>query len=633
MPESQHSKPSHRAIATGLLAVALIVTWFAYSPGISGGLHFDDPHNLGGLSEVRDRDSALRFIVSGQAGPLGRPLALATFVPQADAWPDQPDVFLRANIVIHLVNALLVSGFLYLLGLARGSADRDAAYAAVGGAALWMVMPILASSSLFIVQRMTTVSATFVLLGAIGYLLARQLTMRRPILGLLLMTIALGIGAGLGALAKESGVLLIVFVLAAEATLLTRPQGIRSSTWRIWFTAVLLAPAALLGWYLVDILPYPDSVVHFRGFNGAERLITQAEILWRYLYLAFLPSPPALGPYHDDYRILTSFVQPAAIISVGAWLSIVALAFFLRQKAPLLTFAVAWFLGGHLIESFTVPLELYYEHRNYLPMIGPVYALAAGMLSVSGQWRRWMRPLLAVYFSLMAALLFSVTSLWGNPPLAAEIWQIYRPDSLRATERLAEKCESEGDPRTALRVLRSYADRNTQDTGVRITILQISCQIERELNHSAFAEKLAQDLRDAPYTPNAVNGLFTLHELIRRGSCPQLSQTGIYSMAEALLANPRYALPPIVHNIHVLLGRIAMEFGDLDLTMHHMESALAISPNPQTLALSIEILNSAGLQAESEELIRTVNQRRPRHPIKAALWDQQVRELQNNLEH
>ena len=33
-------------------------------------------------------------------------------------------------------------------------------------------------------------------------------------------------------------------------------------------------------------------------------------------------------------------------------------------------FGIAFFLGGHLLESTVLPLELYYEHRNYLPSFG-----------------------------------------------------------------------------------------------------------------------------------------------------------------------------------------------------------------------------------------------------------------------
>lgn len=628
MPDRNPERLKQHTLAAFLFLLALVTTWFAYAPGISGGLHFDDPPNLSGLAQVSNAESAINFIVSGHAGPLGRPLALATFVPEAHAWPDAPGVFLRTNILIHLLNGTLVCWFLYLLGLARGSEDRHAAFAAIGAAAIWMLMPILASTSLFIVQRMTTLSATFVLLGAIGYFYARRYAGKYPLVALAFMSLALGLGAGLGALSKESGVLLFLFALVMEATLLDRPTGIPKTLWRTWFTIALVVPPLMLGWYLVSVLPYSEGIILRRGFTGFERLITQAEILWQYLFLAFLPSPPRLGPYHDSYRLLTSLSQPAALLSVLGWGLTILAAALARRRAPLFTFAVTWFLCGHLIESTTVSLELYYEHRNYLPLIGPAYALVASALSVSRQWRPKIVGLLGIYSLLLAGLLFSVTSLSGNPALAAEMWQIYNPDSLRATQRLARQNENTGDPWTALRFLRGYLERHPEATYVGVSILQISCQVEPDKNHGVVVEQLKYDLRDAPYSHSTFGAISGLYGLIQSGSCAQVDSDGIYMMAQGLLENPRYNIPIVRHNLHVLMARIGMERADLGLTMHHMEEALARHPDINTITLAVGLLNSAGLQEKSLELLNDAAQWRPRHPVRAAQWDKRVNLLQ-----
>lgn len=624
MPDNAPSTLNHRGIAAALLLLALTITWFAYAPGVNGGLHFDDPTNLGGLAQVRDRDSAIDFIVSGQAGPLGRPLALATFVPQAHAWPDQPGVFLSTNILIHLFNGFLVAWFLYLIGLARGMEDRHAVFTAVGGAAVWMLMPILASSSLFIVQRMATLSAMFVLLGTIGYLHARRLAPERPVLALVLMSVALGFGATLGALSKESGALLVLFALVVEITLLKRPDRVQPTLWRAWFAIVLLVPATILAWYLVSFLPYSEGTILRRGFTGFERLITQAEILWRYLLLAFAPSPPNLGPYHDDYTLLRSLAEPAALISIVAWAFTIASAIAFRRRAPLFTFAVAWYLCGHLVESTTVPLELYYEHRNYLPLVGPAYALVAGALSVPREWRLKVAALLGAYCVLLAGILFSVTSLSGNPQLAAEMWQIYKPDSLRATQRLAQQKEIAGAPWTALKLMRGYLDRNPDAKAVAVTILHISCQLERDADHREFARQLIEDLRVASYSHSTFSDLSSLYELVQGGLCPKIDSTDIYQMAESLLENPRHNLPIVRHNLHILMARIAMERGDLGLTMMHMEEALTRYPDLDTLTLAVGILNSGGLQKMSLALLQDANQWRPNHPVRASRWDRRI---------
>ena len=66
---------------------------------------------------------------------------------------------------------------------------------------------------------------------------------------------------------------------------------------------------------------------------------------------------------------------PATLASIVAIVLLVATAWKYRKKAPVYTFAVFWFLGGHILESTVVPLELYIEHRNYLPLLGPIFAV------------------------------------------------------------------------------------------------------------------------------------------------------------------------------------------------------------------------------------------------------------------
>src|SRR5690606_31906337 len=131
---------------------------------------------------------------SGDAGPLGRPIALASFVPQASAWGETAEPFLRVNILIHLANAGLLAWVLRLLTVACGMRRNDGIFVVVAGATIWLFMPLLASASLMIVQRMTTLSALFVLAALGSYLWARQSLADNPKDALAGMTAALAFG-------------------------------------------------------------------------------------------------------------------------------------------------------------------------------------------------------------------------------------------------------------------------------------------------------------------------------------------------------------------------------------------------------------------------------------------------------
>lgn len=623
-----HTRTGQLPAAIILLA-ALLVAWFAYLPGTGGSLHFDDQSNLQQLRVVQDRDSALRFIASGTAGPLGRPLALASFAPQAYAWPQSTDVLLRTNILIHLVNGALVAWLLYLVGTARGQDPGRAAVTGAVSGAIWLLLPILASSSLFIVQRMTTLAAVFALAGAIGYLYARRSIDSRPYVALAGMTAALALGTAFGMLAKENGALLLIYVLVLEFTLLPRPAIHGTFRWRSWYAVVLLVPLVVLVAYLATRLPYPEVTVLRREFTGSERLITQAQILWQYLYLAFLPNPAALGPFHDHLPVQRTLFSPGTLLAVGSWIAVVTTAVALRKRCPLLLFAVAWYLLGHSLESSTLSLELYFEHRNYLPLIGPVYALIDAALSVSSQWRRVVAASLTAYGAVLAATLFSFTSLWGHPSLAAEMWYIYNPESSRAAQYLAQQLQLSGDQHTARRVLDKVMERDPGAHGVKLQTLQIACVLEPEHNHADTVRELGDAFVTTRFSYGIQEALTWLYDTGHAKTCSGVGTDALYRLSAALARNPSFHQSRVTHhNLHVLMARIGMENRDLDLTMHHMEKALDIYPNPYALSFTVAILNSAGLFDEATRIVDQAQGWRPSHPLRAWVWRDQLTRLQ-----
>ena len=102
------------------LVLLLLITWFCYQPALDGAFQLDDRSNLADLSRVDDFDSGVNFALSGSAGPTGRPIALASFAMQADAWEEGARDFLQINILIHLLNAGLLAFCLFRLALLSG---------------------------------------------------------------------------------------------------------------------------------------------------------------------------------------------------------------------------------------------------------------------------------------------------------------------------------------------------------------------------------------------------------------------------------------------------------------------------------------------------------------------------------
>jgi hypothetical protein len=161
-------------LLVALLIIAL--TWWAYAPGLHGPFLFDDFANLpalGAIGPIDNWPSFWRYVTSGTADPTGRPLTLLSFLVDAHNWPAAPYSFKRTNLIIHLLNGALLYPLLTKLGQALAVDTYRSRTAALFGTTLWLLHPLLVSTTLYVVQREAMLPATFVLAGLLIWLHGR----------------------------------------------------------------------------------------------------------------------------------------------------------------------------------------------------------------------------------------------------------------------------------------------------------------------------------------------------------------------------------------------------------------------------------------------------------------------------
>lgn len=90
----------------GLLAIAC---GLLYIPGLTGALYYDDIRPLSGLASVVNLDSALYYLSSEISGPLGRPVAMLSFLVHVEDWPGAVENIFLFNVLLHLTNGTLVA--------------------------------------------------------------------------------------------------------------------------------------------------------------------------------------------------------------------------------------------------------------------------------------------------------------------------------------------------------------------------------------------------------------------------------------------------------------------------------------------------------------------------------------------
>ena len=622
-----------RAALAGF-ALALLLAWVCYRPALGGTFQLDDVANLDGLAAVSDVDSTLNFISSGIAGPTGRPIALLSFALQADSWPQDAAAFLRVNVLIHLLNATLLAFCLLRVAAGMRTGAAQATKIAALSAAAWALMPLLASASLLVVQRMSTLSATFVLLGLIGYLSARARIDDRPRQALIGMSASLVIGTILAMLCKESGALLPVFALVLEGTVLARPRRLNLLRWRAWQLVFLGAPLLLILLHLASWWPYPESLVQRRGFDATERLLTEAGILWTYLFKAVLGLPGRLGIYQDAPGVVRSVLQPLALVAVLAWLALLAAAIRWRRRYPLAALAVLWYLAGHLIESTVLPLELYFEHRNYLPVMGPVFALSCLIVRMQMAPARIAASLaFATVVLVNAGCLYVFASYSGSPSTAARYWALRYPDSVRAVTRMASFQLSEEGPVRALQTIDSFVLRQPQHAYLRIQELNILCRYRPDLDREAVLQQLRDELPSVEFTLTAGGMLSQLFSTAAATNCADVQPGTVADLAIILRDNPRYAGDPHYNQFHEkLLAGIARYQGDLASAIEHLRAAIAFEPSSELNMMMVTALASSGNFDGAREFIDDATRAGPRQPLRAMQWRRDLQGLRNYID-
>lgn len=601
--------------------------------GLPGGFVLDDFANLFGLEQIGD--SLLRagmFLSDVPTGFPGRPLSYLTFIAQRDSWPRDPLAFKVVNIALHLLNGglvyALVARLMSLIGHPRAAAI------ALAAAGIWLVHPIQVSTVLYVVQRMTELATLFCLLGFLAYLRGRSLACTgRTRRGYVWMSAAVLVFTPLAVLAKESGALLPLFIGVTEVTLLA--SAARPPRWKLWAAIFLALPPLALALYLgfsKGIL----SGYSIRSFGPADRLYTEAIILWDYVGKIVLPRPRTFGIYFDDYPIAASpFASLATAAAIAGWGAALAIAVAWRKPVPVVSFAIAWFLAGHVLESTVLPLELYFEHRNYLPLLGPGLALAwaADRLwhdASSPGVRRAYAMLGAAGAAALAGMTWMEARMWSDPIRQTVIWAREHPASERAQYELG----------SAYVFARRYAEANETfqraqalapgEAQFLLARVVLGC-MDQSMQLPA-RDEVARSLAGSLVRPGVVNVIDTLVLRIEQGSCKRIDVEYALALVDGLLSNDRILTPFRRAGLH-MKGRLHAVQGDLDRAVRSLEAADEIFPKMMSVQLQATWLLSADLHADA---LRAIQRGRadPRwRPWQRALyagtfdaWERQVRE-------
>lgn len=604
---SSMPREARAAVVFGaLFALSLATAWWVYRPGLAGVFLFDDYANLPALGAYGPVDNAttfLRYITSGHADPTGRPLALLSFLIDANNWPADPAPFKRTNLLLHLLNGVLLCWLLFRLGRALAVDTTRAAVAAVFGSALWLLHPLLVSTVLYIVQREAMLPATFVLAGLIGYTFARDATVRGRRAGPFFAALSIGVAALFAIASKGNGILLPllawlvdVIVLSRNGTPLDAPAARRV---RLTRRIVLEVPAVLvLAWLAWTGAGYAmHGVPEFRAWTFGERLLTEGRVVSTYIGQLLLPHPYTAGLFNDAVVVSKGLLSPPSTAAGIAFIAAtIAFAVAMRQRAPALALAILFYFAGQLLESTVIPLELYYEHRNYLPAMLAFWPLGL-WLTGSGTVVPVRRALLVALPLLLAVLTRMNADLWGNAQDQALVWAAKNPDSPRAQAYAAETERARGRPQAAIARLHAMPAERGSDIQVVLNLLGAECDLGRV--DAGDLDRAKAALHDARITGQL--GYEWFGEAIARVQygrpCKGLGVGEIRALLDAAASNTNGTSYGRRQDNLNLRARLALALKQPDEALDDFNAAVDAKPLPQVALQQAALLGSAGYPA------------------------------------
>ena len=342
-----------------------------------------------------------------------RPLVNLSYALDRGVWGYRPFGFHLTSVLLHATASVLL-----LLLVRRIFDDGDPIKARPTNRRASSdgrpATPFIAAA-LFAVHPLQTEAVGYVsgraeVLCAIWFIAALILARDAMTSGSVVRGVAACVCGALSLASKEVGLVLPVIVLAYDWLL--RPgedDRRRARLWRIFVPGFALA-LAIAGYRLL-------AFRHAIGDSSPLLTVsTQAIVVWRYVGLLLWPAGQSI--MHGVHRVTSPF-DPAALAGVAAVAGVCLVALSLRQRAPIVTFGVLWFLIVLAPSSSIVALaEGMAEHRVYLASAG-IFIAIAGMVPVprpkAGSLPRNYMAAAAVLITVLSVLTVMRNRIWRSP--------------------------------------------------------------------------------------------------------------------------------------------------------------------------------------------------------------------------
>ncbi len=551
-------------------------------------------------------------------GQRKRPVGQLTFALNHYFGGDDVAGYHLVNIALHVVNTLLVYAFAMLtLRLVPSNSKRGdptfdpvtARWMALVAAALFAAHPLQIQAVTYIYQRTVGLATMFYLTSLLLYVQGRLApsALRRWLFwggGVLSWALALG--------SKQiAGILPAVILVYEWYFFRDLDKGwLKRNLIYLLIAGLFIAALAIV--YLGHS-PMQRILVGYeiRDFTLPERLLTESRVIWFYVSLLVFPHLDRLNLLHDFPVSRSWFEPPTTLFAVLGILALLGLAIRIARTHRLVSFCILWFFLNLVIESTVIGLELVFEHRLYLPMVG-TSLLASYLLFASFRGRALPLAAGATAIVLLGATTHFRNEVWRDRVTFWSDVSSKSPGSVRALHNLGVALNAEGRAEEAIEIIRRAlaTEAKVNPTINRAKshmqlgkLLQAAGEREEGMAHLEASVRAKPDFAPARNTYGSA--------LAREGRYAEAAK----QFAKAIKLKPRYALAhfnfgftlyiednlegalehlskaiefdPSLADAYYALGLVRREQGRLDEAMQQFSEALRVKPTHASATLDL----------------------------------------------
>ncbi len=431
-----------------MLGSLILLTVFVYWNSLGNDFVFDD-------QVLTENPNLLKIHTLSDAAGVGlgwRPLLFFTYGLNYYWFGLNPYSYHAVNLLLHIINVVLVYFIIREVVRVLDETERDSAWAAFAGAAIFSVHPLLSSAVSYIAGRSSVLCAVFYFLAVLFFLKLLDAGMKRR-LYLSAVYAALTLASGLLAWQSKQEAMTLPVFLAALLLLKTRKRGLK---YVVTLAGVSVIVAAAMWKHFQDLfnslagntVPFNtefESVLPFPVY-----IRTYLTSIVRYYFPRFL-YPSALNADPQTVAV-AHWYSPEFVMSI---LVLAALSWFILRPAKTESLPPAG-LAAILLSPLTayalIPLaDVVLEHRVYIAGLG-IALLSAALFRWAGKNFRSLRiAVLSIIVVIFAAMTVQRNRAFANNITLWEDVVRKSPGKARAHFNLGLAYQLDSRPNDAIR--------------------------------------------------------------------------------------------------------------------------------------------------------------------------------------